>query len=72
MYNSMDAELFELQWEYNDLMYEYNSMKPSDRKGQQRILKKLLGDMGEGCVIEPPLRANWGKNTHLGNRVYAN
>ena len=72
MYNSMDAELFELQWEYNDLMYEYNSIKPSDREGQQRILKKLLGDMGEGCVIEPPLRANWGKNTHLGNRVYAN
>ena len=28
--------------------------------------------MGEGCWIEPPLRANWGTHTLLGNHVYAN
>ncbi|MGL5298895.1 MAG: sugar O-acetyltransferase, partial [Plesiomonas sp.] len=24
------------------------------------------------CYIEPPLRANWGRHTHLGHHVYAN
>ena len=36
------------------------------------MLNKLLANMGENCYIEPPLHANWGCHTHLGNNVYAN
>ena len=36
------------------------------------MLKDLLAEVGENCYIEPPLHANWGLNTHLGNNVYAN
>ena len=60
LYDASDADLYELQWRYNDLMYEFNQTRPSNRRKQQEILKELLGDLGEGCVIEPPLRANWG------------
>ncbi len=35
-------------------------------------MKDLFAAVGENCYIEPPLRANWGRNTHLGNNVYAN
>lgn len=72
MYNSVDEELFEEQWRLNDITFEYNQTRPSDRKRQQELLASLLGGMGENCVIEPPLRANWGTNTFLGNNVYAN
>ncbi len=72
LYNASDAELYEVQWRLNDLMYEYNQTRPSNRRKQQEILKELLGDLGEDCVIEPPLRANWGKNTHIGDNVYVN
>ena len=72
LYDASDAELFEVQWRYNDLMFEYNQTRPSNRKKQQEILKELLGDLGKDCVIEPPLRAHWGKNTHLGDNVYVN
>ena len=64
LYDASDAELFEVQWRYNDLMFEYNQTRPSNRKKQQVF--------GKDCVIEPPLRANWGKNTHLGDNVYVN
>ena len=72
LYDSTEAELYELQWPYNAMMYEYNQTRPSNRRKQQEILKELLGDLGEGCVIEPPLRANWGKNSHFGDNVYVN
>lgn len=36
------------------------------------MLNDLLAEVGENCYIEPPLHANWGLNTHLGNNVYAN
>ena len=42
-------------------------------KRRQELLKEMLGSVGDGCYIEPPLRANWGgKNVHFGNHVYAN
>ena len=71
LYDASDSELYEVQWRYNDLMYEYNHTRPSNRR-KQEILKELLGELGEDCVIEPPLRANWGKNTHIGDHVYVN
>ncbi len=64
LYDASDADLFEVQWRYNDLMFEYNQTRPSNRKKQQ--------DLGKDCVIEPPFRANWGKNTHFGDNVYVN
>lgn len=72
MYNSFEPELFKEQWRMNDIMFEFNQTRPSERERMQQLLGELLGDMGENCVIEPPLRVNWGKNCHLGNNVYVN
>ena len=53
LYNSTDPALYEKQWKMNDLMYEFNHTRPSDRKRLKEILKELLGSIGEDCVIEP-------------------
>lgn len=72
LYNSTDPALYEKQWKMNDLMYEFNHTRPSDRERLKEILKELLGSVGEDCVIEPPLRVNWGCNCYLGRNVYVN
>ncbi len=72
MYISSDDALYEEQWRLNDIVYDYNQTRPSDRERQQQLLRNLLGSIGERCVIEPPLRASWGKNTYLGDDVYVN
>ena len=72
LYNSTDPALYEKQWKMNDLMYEFNHTRPSDRERLKEILKELLGSVGENCVIEPTLRVNWGCNCYLGRNVYAN
>ena len=37
------------------------------------LLARLVAEVGENCMIEPPFHANWGgANLHLGSNVYAN
>ena len=38
-----------------------------------RMLKRMFGDVGRDCYIEPPLYTNFGgKHVHFGDGVYAN
>ncbi|MGL0943069.1 sugar O-acetyltransferase [Vibrio vulnificus] len=55
-----------------EILYDFNQTRPSEMEKRTAILRDLLAEVGENCYIEPPLRANWGKHTHLGNNVYAN
>lgn len=60
------------QLECLDRLYDFNHSRPSEMTRRQEILHTLLAEVGDNCYIEPPLHANWGKHTHLGNGVYAN
>lgn len=72
LYYSDDEELVKEQLACMDKLYEYNHTRPSDLEKRTQILKEFFAEMGENCYIEQPFQANWGKNTHLGNNVYAN
>lgn len=72
LYNSADETLQAKQRALNELVYEYNAMWPSETQRRLELLRQIFPDVGENCWIEPPLRANWGSHTHLGNNVYAN
>lgn len=72
LYDCTDERLQAQQRALNELVYDYNMTRPSQMEQRQELLRKIFADMGEGCYIEPPLRANWGSHTHLGNFVYAN
>ena len=60
------------QQECLERLYELNVTRPSESEKRHCLLRELLAEVGENCYIEPPLHANWGKNTHLGSHVYAN
>ena len=72
LYTCDDKELMAKQTLQLQLLHRYNKTVPLQGKKRERLLKKLLAEMGEGCYLEPPLHANWGCNTHLGSHVYAN
>lgn len=67
-----DKELANYQLKCMEAQYDYNATRPGCQAKRQAILKKLFANVGENCYIEPPIRANWGIHTHLGNNVYAN
>lgn len=72
LYDCADETLQARHRELNELVFDYNNTRPTDGKRRQTLLRQIFEDMGEGCYIEPPLHANWGSHTHLGNKVYAN
>ena len=72
LYDCADEKLQAQQRALNELVFDYNNTRPSDSQRRQELLRQIFQDMGEGCYIEPPLHANWGSHTHLGNHVYAN
>ncbi|MBQ7043112.1 MAG: sugar O-acetyltransferase [Clostridia bacterium] len=54
-------------------LYDFNAMRPLEQEKREKMLKEMFAEIGEGCYIEPPLRANWGgKHVHFGKMVYAN
>lgn len=72
IYFCNEEALMTEQSQYLDLLYDFNQTRPTQMPQREAILKQLLAEVGENCYIEPPLRANWGKHTHLGKNVYAN
>lgn len=72
LYCCNDPALQKEQLACLDKLSEYNQTRPSDTEKRFRILQELFAEIGEGCYVEIPLRANWGRHTHFGKNVYAN
>lgn len=73
LYLPMADEIMEKQLDCLEKQYEYNLTRPHDMEKRQKLLAEMFADIGEGCYIEPPLRANWGgHHVHFGKNVYAN
>lgn len=72
LYYCNDEELMKEQAKCLEILYDFNQTRPLEQEKRNEILKKLFAEFGENCYIEPPLRANWGKNVHIGNDFYAN
>lgn len=72
LYLCNDSSLVQEQLACLDKLYDFNNTRPSEMERRMAIMCELLGSVGKNCYIEPPLHANWGRNTHLGDNVYAN
>ena len=66
-------ELMKKQSECLDLLFEYNSLRPSETEKKTALLKKMFAEIGEGCYIETSFHANFGgAHVHFGKNIYAN
>ena len=73
LYLPNDEEILSEQFKKLDLLYEFNSTRPTQMERRKTLLKQMFAEIGEGCYIEPPFHANFGgAHVHFGNNVYAN
>lgn len=73
LYLPLDEEILKVQLDAQELLYDYNRTRPHETEKRRELLKKMFGEIGENCFIEPPLYANWGgKNCRFGSNIYAN
>ena len=73
IYNPGDEEIMSEQVQYQDKLWEFNQLKPSQYAEKMKYMKEMFAECGDNCYIELPFRANWGgHNVHFGNGIYAN
>ena len=73
LYYPNEESIFDEQLKKLDLLYEFNSTRPTEQKKRQKLMKEMFAEIGENCYLEPPFHANWGgAHIHLGDSIYAN
>ena len=73
IYDPGDEEILKEQFPYQDKLWEFNQLKPSDIAGKEKYMKEVFAECGENNYIELPLHANWGgHHVHFGSQIYAN
>lgn len=55
-----------------NLVHAFNATAGDDHAGRDKILRELLGGVGDGAVIRPPFRCDYGYQTFIGARTFAN
>ncbi|MGW6497598.1 sugar O-acetyltransferase [Nonomuraea angiospora] len=72
LYIADDPELAEHMLRAADLMEAFNATPARDPRERRRLLTELLGAIGEGTEIRPPLRVDYGSHLRIGARTFAN
>ncbi|MGN0181404.1 MAG: sugar O-acetyltransferase [Candidatus Ornithomonoglobus sp.] len=73
IYNPADDEIMKEQVVFQDLLWVFNQLKPSEYDKKQKYMKEIFAECGDNCYIELPFHANWGgHHVHLGSGIYAN
>ena len=73
LYDPREKEILDEQFPYQDKLWEFNKLKPSDIEKKEQFMKEVFAECGENCYIELPFHANWGgHHVHFGSDVYAN
>lgn len=54
------------------LTHLINTRDPTDHVTRHRLLRELLGGFGEGSEVRPPVQCDYGFQTSVGARTFAN
>lgn len=73
VYDATDPELIGKLMVTREVLYEYNTLRPSECERMKEILKGLLGHVGDNnFLINQPFRCDYGKQISIGKRFFAN
>lgn len=73
IYDPMNDDITSEQVPFQDKLWEFNQLKPSDIEEKQRYMREVFAECGENCYIELPFHANWGgHHVHFGSDIYLN
>jgi maltose O-acetyltransferase len=72
LYLADDPELAADSARAQALLERYNATSHSERTERDRLLRELLGAVGDGVVVKPPFRCDYGTYIEIGARTFVN
>jgi len=72
LYVADDPEIAEESAAALDLVAAYNATSVRQGPLRRSLLEQLLGSVGEGTELRPPLHVDYGSNLTIGARCFAN
>ena len=72
LYLADDPELAVDHARAQALLERYNATAHADQDARNRLLRELLGEVGEGVVVKPPFRCDYGTYISIGARTFVN
>ena len=72
LYNGADEEMLADFARAQDLLARFNATAHAEQAERDAILAELLGSMGDGVVIRPPFRCEYGTPVSVGAGTFMN
>lgn len=69
---ALDPEIHEERIRAQALIQRYNSLTPAEHQEAEKLIRSLLGSMGERCHFVPPVFFDYGSNVHIGDYSFVN
>ena len=67
-----NEEMMKEREKAKDLCFEYNLIKPSNRKEREQLIKKIFAKTGENILVESSFQCDYGYNIFVGENFYMN
>jgi maltose O-acetyltransferase len=71
-YNCHDAELSQMAVEARRRVAQFCASDPGDEEGRFRLLNEIFGNVERGVHVEPPVYADYGVHTSIGEDTFVN
>lgn len=72
LYLADDPELAADHARAQKLLERYNVTIHSEQDERARLLRELLGEVGDGVVVKPTFRCDYGSQISIGDRTFVN
>jgi maltose O-acetyltransferase len=72
LYHADDPELMADLARAQELLERYNATGDAERDERDRLLRALLGEVGEGVVVRPSFRCDYGIHITIGAGTFVN
>ena len=72
LYKADDPELTADHARAQELLERYNATRHTDQDERAELLRDLLGEVGNGVVVKPPFRCDYGSQISIGPGTFVN
>ena len=73
LYNAnYDLELIAEREQCKEICYDYNLLRPLQKKEKETIIRKLFARTGNNFLLEPSFYCDYGYNIEIGENFYSN